>query len=346
MLLGRDLYDDKYRIFLREGAKQSHGQIESIRRQGFAGVYILDVYSNDIVVDPIVADTEYIAAAQAVTEYTNKAMASAGGADARSSSEDYLKVIEPVLETLRGKPVLLMENIDMKPFTRYEFCHAAMVMILSIAIGIKLNMTDEQLVDLGSAALLHDIGTAFLPEDILNRPGRLTDEEFDLVKGHVRKGYDYMVNNLSLSEAASVGAMQHHENYDGTGYPDGLRRKNISLYGRIIAVTDVYDALVSKRAFRAAMYPMQAVEIVQQQSDRKFDPDVVKALESVVAPFPPGTTVQLKTGEVCIVKKNYAEDLWRPQLWQYDERAKSGQTIDLHQDKAYENTRIIKMLDI
>jgi hypothetical protein len=103
---------------------------------------------------------------------------------------------------------------------------------------------------------------------------------------------------------------------------------------------------VSKRAFRAAMYPMQAVEIVQQQADRKFDPDVVKALESVVAPFPPGTMVQLKSGEMCLVKRNYANDLWRPQLWLYDERAKSGTIIDLHADSSWEHTRIIKMLDI
>jgi HD-GYP domain-containing protein (c-di-GMP phosphodiesterase class II) len=344
MLLGRNLYDDKYRLFLREGVKLSNGKIDDIRRQGFAGVYVLDLYSNDIAVDPIVADTEYIDAARAVADCTQKAMAS--GTGARATESDYRKVIEPVLETLRGKQLLLMENIDMKPFARYEFCHAAMVMILSAAIGIKLNMTDEQLMELGSAALLHDIGTAFLPEDILNRPGRLTNEEFSLVKEHVKKGYDYMVNSLSLSEAASIGAMQHHENYDGTGYPNGLRRKNISVYGRIIAVTDVYDALVSKRAFRQAMYPMQAVEIIQQQSDRKFDPDVVKALESIVAPFPPGTTVQLKSGEVCMVRRNYADDLWRPQLWLYDERAKSGEILDLHEDKTKENIRIVKMLDL
>jgi HD-GYP domain-containing protein (c-di-GMP phosphodiesterase class II) len=241
---------------------------------------------------------------------------------------------------------MVIDVFDIKPFASYESCHAAMVMILSVAIGIKLKMSEAQLYDLGTAALLHDIGTAFLPEGILNRPGRLTDEEFDMVKNHVRKGYEYLIYSHSLSEAASVGVMQHHENYDGTGYPDGLRRKNISVYGRIIAVTDVYDALVSKRSFRQAMYPAQALDIIEQQSDRKFDPDIVGALASFVAPYPSGTIVSLKTGETCIVKRNYQEDLSRPLLRVYNEKSSAGQLIDLHNDPTYKSSRIVKTLDV
>jgi HD-GYP domain-containing protein (c-di-GMP phosphodiesterase class II) len=346
MLLARDVYNEKGAVAFKEGAKLSNSQIEHIKKQGFAGVYILDICSDDITCEPVVPDYDYLNVVRAVEDYVRRAERSEAGEPVHVTEEEQRRVVDPVMEALMGRHRLMVDVFDIKPFAIYEPCHAAMVMVLSVAIGIKLKMPEAQLYDLATAALLHDIGTAFLPEGILNRPGRLTDEEFEMVKNHVRKGYEYLVYNHSLSEAASIGVMQHHENYDGTGYPDGLRRKNISVYGRIIAVTDVYDALVSKRSFRQAMYPVQALDIIEQQADRKFDPDIVGALASFVAPYPSGSIVSLKTGETCIVKRNYPEDLARPLLRVYDERSSAGALIDLHTDPAYKGTRIIKNIDI
>jgi hypothetical protein len=346
MLLGRDMYDAKYALAFKEGVKLSGAQVEAIRKLGFPGVYILDISSDDIVSEPLVADRDYLNVVKAVETYVGWAPRSEAGKHVHVSEEEQRKVVDPVIASLQNRRNLIIETIDTKPFASYEYFHSAMVMVLSVAIGIKLNIAGTQLYELAVAALLHDIGTAFLPEDILNRPGRLTDEEFELVKQHVKKGYDYLIHSHSLSEAASIGAMQHHENYDGTGYPDGLRRKNISLYGRIIAVADVYDALVSKRSFRAAMYPSQALDIMQQQADRKFDTDIVRALSSIVAPYPPGTIVSLKSGETCIVTQNHPDDLAHPKLRVYDERSAGGRVIDLHVDPDYRNVRVTKVVDI
>jgi HD-GYP domain-containing protein (c-di-GMP phosphodiesterase class II) len=347
MLLARDVYDANAEVFLREGAKLGNKQIDQLSKQGFSGAYILDVASDDIVSDPIITQKEYLTAQRAVTRYMDMAYKSGDSGGVAVSLDEQKKVVLPILETLRAKEHhLLVESLDIKPFAAYEPCHAVMVMVLSIAIGMKLKMTDEQLFELGIGALLHDIGTAFLPENILNRPGKLTDEEFDIVKGHVKKGYEYLMNNYSLSSAASMGAMQHHESYDGTGYPDGLRKKNISVFGRIIAITDVYDALVSKRAFRAAMYPMQAIETVQNLSDRKFDPEIVNALSEIIAPFPLGSVVHLRSGETCIVKHNYVEDLLHPQVRVYDERSAKSAEIDMHTNPDYKNVRITKIVEV
>ena len=347
MLLARDIFDEKTDVFLREGVKLGNKEIDKLGKQGFSGAYILDVASDDIISDSIITAREYLTAQRAVNKYMQMAYKSGGEGGVAVSVDEQKSVVMPILETLRTKEQhLLVESLDLKPFAAYESCHAVMVMVLSMAIGIKLKMTDEQLFELGIGALLHDIGTAFLPEHILNRPGKLTDEEFNIVKGHVKKGYEYLMNNYSLSSAASMGAMQHHESYDGTGYPDGLRKKNISVFGRIIAITDVYDALVSKRAFRAAMYPMQAVETVQNLSDRKFDPEIVNTLSEIIAPFPLGSVVQLRSGETCIVKMNYPEDLLHPLVRIFDERSSNSKIIDMHNDPEYKNTRVVKIVEI
>jgi HD-GYP domain-containing protein (c-di-GMP phosphodiesterase class II) len=166
-----------------------------------------------------------------------------------------------------------------------------------------------------------------------------------MIKGHVRKGTEYLERNFALTPAMAQGVLQHHENYDGTGYPNGLRRKNISLYGRILAVCDVYDALVSKRVFRQAMYPVAALEVLQQQSDRKFDPDIVDALDSIVAPYPTGCLVKLKSGEVCIVARNYPDAPKTPLLQAYNGRRPQPVFYDLAHDPTYHNTKIIKVVD-
>jgi HD-GYP domain-containing protein (c-di-GMP phosphodiesterase class II) len=347
MLLARDVHDAKAEILLREGTKLGNKQIGQLEKQGFSGAYILDVASDDIISDPIVTQKEYLTAQRAVSRYMDLAYKAGDGGGVAVSLDEQKSVVMPILDTLRAKEQhLLVESLDVKPFAAYESCHAVMVMVLSIAIGIKLKMSDEQLFELGIGALLHDIGTAFLPENILNRPGKLTDAEFDIVKGHVKKGYEYLMNNYSLSSAASMGAMQHHESYDGTGYPDGLRKKNISAFGRIIALTDTYDALVSKRAFRAAMYPMQAVETVQNLSDRRFDPEVVNTLSDIVAPFPLGSVVQLRSGETCIVKHNYVEDLLHPVVRVYNEKGAHSKEIDMHNDPEYKNVRVTKIVEV
>lgn len=347
MLLARDIFDANTDVFLREGVKLGNKEIDKLGKQGFSGAYILDVASDDIISDPIINAREYLTAQRAVNKYMDMAYKSGDNGGVAVSVDEQKSVVMPILETLRAKEHhLIVESIDLKPFAAYESCHAVMAMVLSLAIGIKLKMTDEQLFELGIGALLHDIGTAFLPENILNRPGKLTDEEFNIVKGHVKKGYEYLMNNYSLSSAASMGAMQHHESYDGTGYPDGLRKKNISVYGRIIAVTDVYDALVSKRAFRAAMYPMQAIETVQNLSDRKFDPEIVNTLSDIIAPFPLGSVVQLRSGETCIVKTNYPEDMTHPLVRIFDERSSNSRIIDMHNDPDYKTTRVVKIVEV
>ncbi|MDR2106098.1 MAG: HD-GYP domain-containing protein [Coriobacteriales bacterium] len=343
--MARNLFDENCAKVFVDGQKLSNRSLEKIKKAGYPGVYILDACADEVVAKPIVDEALYYRTASMVTTIMRNIRSDSALSYGMTRAEQHA-IVQPVLEALLEREMgTLIDYIDTRPYAGYEDFHAVMAMVLALHIGIRLNLSFEQLLELGVAALLHDVGSAFLPTSLLNRPGKLTDEDFEMVKGHVQKGAEYLEHNFSLTPASIQGVLQHHENYDGTGYPNGLRRKSISLYGRILAVCDVYDALVSRRAFRPAMYPVAALEIVQQQSDRKFDPDIVDALDSVVAPYPTGCLVKLKSGEQCIVARNHPQAPKKPLLQAYNGKKPQRVFYDLMADPAYANAKILKIVD-
>lgn len=343
MLLARNLYDADCRVAFSSESRISNKDIDKIRKMSYSGVYILDVQSDQIVPEPFVPSRLYHKIVRLVNNMLVQGKI-AHKSDCLFPPEIQRELVLEVVEELRQRPHLFVDVIDLKPYAGYDCFHASMVMLLSLCVGIKMGLDETQLVDLGVAALLHDVGAIILPHSFLNRPGKLTDKEFEEMKRHVEEGAQYLSDFYEFSGNALAGVLQHHENYDGTGYPRGLRRKNISLYGRIIAITDVYDAMVSKRSYRAAMLPVQAIDAIQQHGDRKFDPDIIEVLASIIAPYPTGVLVKIKTGETCIVAENRPDQLTRPKLVVYQEKRPSNQVIDLARDEKYARVSITKVM--
>lgn len=173
----------------------------------------------------------------------------------------------------------LVNAIDKKD--RYTCGHSERVGILARLTGRELRLPAEQLQEIEWAGLLHDIGKIGIPEEILNKPGRLTEGEYAIIKEHPQMSYDVLVPVASLSRVL-VAVVQHHENYDGTGYPKQLRGDEISLPGRILHVVDVFDALTSARSYRGAYDVGRAMKIITQDAGTKLDPNVVKCFTTVV----------------------------------------------------------------
>jgi HD-GYP domain-containing protein (c-di-GMP phosphodiesterase class II) len=144
--------------------------------------------------------------------------------------------------------------------------------------------------------IMHDIGKVLVPKEILNQPGRLSVEDFAEIKKHTTYGFELIRKNRDFSIHSAHVAFQHHEQWSGHGYPRGLKGDQIHELGRIAAVADVYDALVSKRPYRSAMEPYQAYEYICSQSGYHFDPEVVKIFMRHVAVYPTGTGVRLNNG--------------------------------------------------
>ncbi|HSW47082.1 MAG TPA: HD-GYP domain-containing protein [Phycisphaerae bacterium] len=173
----------------------------------------------------------------------------------------------------------LVSAIDKKD--RYTCGHSERVGILARLTGQEMGLPPEQLQELEWAGLLHDIGKIGIPEAILNKPGRLTDEEYTVIKQHPQMSHEVLKPVGALSGVIRI-VMEHHENCDGTGYPNGLRGQEISLAGRIMHVVDVFDALTSHRAYRQAFDVRQALGILRQDAGTKLDPAVVEAFERVL----------------------------------------------------------------
>jgi putative nucleotidyltransferase with HDIG domain len=179
---------------------------------------------------------------------------------------------------LIGILMALTRSIDAKsPWTAG---HSERVTKYAEAIGRSLNLNDDQMRVLSISAILHDIGKIAVPEQILDKQGKLSKEEYDVVKKHPRTGADILAHIPSY-ETILYGVLHHHEHWDGTGYPNGLTEKNIPLFARIICVADAYDALTDERPYRKAWTKEQALQFLDQQKEKMFDPEIVDVFKKI-----------------------------------------------------------------
>ncbi|MBF0292057.1 MAG: DUF3391 domain-containing protein [Nitrospinae bacterium] len=182
------------------------------------------------------------------------------------------KLMGQTIETVQDIIHVVMENPDafyaimkLNNYDYYTFTHSVNVATLSIALGLSEGMkAGKELADLALGAVLHDIGKSQLEHSLINKPGTLTDDEYKNITSHVMKGYEMLRWNASISAHAMIPLLQHHEKLTGGGYPNGLSGAQIHLFGRIVAVIDVYDALTTERAYRKALKPFEALSILSK----------------------------------------------------------------------------------
>jgi len=182
----------------------------------------------------------------------------------------------------------------------YTYTHCVNVSVLAMAFGDYLGLPQGELMGLGQAGLLHDLGKARIAESILNKPGRLTDEEFEAIRKHPLEGY-FLVKEHQLGVKLIRGMLEHHEKYDGRGYPRGLSGEQIHPYARIIALADVFDALTSQRAYKKAMTTNQAMTLMFGMRGKDFFPSLVDSFIKSLGIYPVGSMVRLNTGEIGFV---------------------------------------------
>ena len=171
----------------------------------------------------------------------------------------------------------------LKEYDRATYVHCINVAVYSTAIGVKINLSCNMLRLLAQAGIFHDIGKTLICKEVLNKNTNLTDSEFSLVKNHTKYGAD-ICKSFGLPSAIISGVYEHHERYDGSGYPQGLDGEAISVFGRILAVADVYDALVSPRPYHDSFSPSKPIEDLS--SDSGYDKRMVYAFLEAISPYP------------------------------------------------------------
>ncbi len=222
--------------------------------------------------------------------------------------------VETIVNTILKNKEMMLNMVDLKVFDDYTYFHSVNVAVLSIGLGTAMGLDKTDLCNLGFGALLHDIGKVFVPKKILHKPGPLTDSEFIEMKKHSFLGFEYLASEYVGSAAAQAGILDHHEKFSGGGYPNNSKGEKISLYGRIISIADVYDALTSDRPYRKGLLPSEAIEYIMGGTEKLFDPDLVKVFIRKIAPYPVGTAVKLSNGLSGVVTDNFENFCMRPNI--------------------------------
>jgi putative nucleotidyltransferase with HDIG domain len=211
------------------------------------------------------------------------------------------KVVTTCVESLLRNPSALMWMAKIKHVDQYTMEHCLNVCILAIAFGRHLRLEEEELVKLGAGGMLHDVGKMQIPDEILNKPAKLSEEEFAEMKKHPELGRNLLMKSEgSMSYAVDV-ALNHHEQMDGQGYPRGLFAKELSQYSRIIAIVDAFDAMTSDRCYDAARSTLDALKEIYRHRGKHFDEELALEFIQLMGPYPPGTIVELNNGHVGIV---------------------------------------------
>jgi HD-GYP domain-containing protein (c-di-GMP phosphodiesterase class II) len=189
----------------------------------------------------------------------------------------------------------------MKDYGREVFCHGISVCILSLMTGITAGYSVEELKNLGTSALLHDYGKIFIPKDILNKTGKLNEQELQHIRQHTVYGHEELRKINGISGSAAQVAIQHHERMNGSGYPNGLKTETIEQFARIVGMADVYDAMTTDKPYRNGYHSYEAIEYIRDLSGELFDSELAQHFLFGLEPYPIGNLVQLNSGEKGVV---------------------------------------------
>ncbi|MEO2054075.1 MAG: HD-GYP domain-containing protein [Nitrospira sp.] len=215
------------------------------------------------------------------------------------------RVVQSMVDLILQEDSTLLGLTNLRDHDEYTYNHSVNVCILALAIGQRIGYTKKRLAELGMAALFHDLGKFLIPLEILNKPTDFTEEEWDIMRTHPILSVKELVRLKGINEMAvrvTIGAFEHHLNYDLSGYPKLANKRKLSLLGRIICIVDCYDALTASRVYsRTPFPPDKALKFMIAKSGTAFDPILLKLFVNAIGVYPIGTLVMLNTGEMGIV---------------------------------------------
>ncbi len=342
MRLGKSIYNASGDMLLREGTEVLPVYVDRLKSLGVNGVYIDDGLSADIEIQNVISDEVRNKAVQGVKKILTHSVNDNPG-NKKAAIDQAKTIVEEIIADILRNSSIMVNMVDLKVFDEYTYYHSVNVAVLSAVVGAAIGMNKNDLFALGLASLLHDLGKVFLDKSTINKPGKFSEEELLDVQRHSELGYSYLRTMFDVPVKSSLGVLHHHERFDGSGYPKGLKGAEISLFGRIIAVADVFDALVSDRPYRKALLPSDAMEHIVGNAGAGFDPDIARIFFMKVAPYPLGTAVQLSNGCVGLITENYEGFGLRPAVKIIYERGKmvTPYVINLLTDVSCLNITII-----
>ncbi|HNP26186.1 MAG TPA: HD-GYP domain-containing protein [Nitrosomonas sp.] len=226
--------------------------------------------------------------------------------------EEAVMLVDEINLSMARNANAMLSLIRLKTADEYTYLHSVAVCVLMVALGKQLGLHGEELKQVGVAGLLHDIGKMAIPGKVLNKPGKLTDDEFAIVKNHPRRGWEILRTVYQGSEPALDVCLHHHERMDGKGYPEKLSADNLTLHARMGAICDVYDAITSERCYKKGWEPAEAIKKMAEWKGGHFDEIVFHAFVKTIGIYPNGTLLKLKSDRLGVVIEQSEKSLIMP----------------------------------
>ena len=264
----------------------------------------------DGIASDIAAIKQLYSNAVAAAEVAWESAATEGKPDAPMA----LQTVDGLADAVSQNRSALMALTAMRSYDNYTFTHMVNVSILTMAQARALGVEGRLLREFGVSALMHDIGKVRTPKEILNKPDRLTDDEFVIMRRHTVDGAEILRRTAEMPILAPVIAFEHHLRLDGTGYPFGVKRNSLNLGTMLCAIADVYDAMRSQRAYQQAYPTDRILSVLKRNDGAQFDQHLVRRFTQLLGIYPPGNLVRLSTGEVAVVLRVHAPDPYRPRV--------------------------------
>lgn len=306
MVLAKAIYY-KDCLVLREGISDLHRFTKSLMNLGIEYVYINDSKSDDINIPDAISEETRVNCKkilrQTIDDFENKTVV---------DLSEMTGTINNIIDEILANPDVQISLNDISAADEYTFSHSVSTTVYSLLIAKDLGYNRQMLEKLAAGTLLHDFGKVMIDKKILNKRGELSPEELEHVKQHTIFGYELLKKCSNLTELSRIIALQHHERMDGSGYPGGHKAGELHEFTRIVAIADVYDALISDRCYRKKWSCNNAVNYLIEHAETKFDLKLVSILIKQIAIYPNGSMVRLSTNAMGIVKEQNKNFPLRP----------------------------------
>lgn len=316
MILAKDIFGDTGQVLLRSDVEIKPRYLNYLEQAGIEYVYIRDDRIKDVQVDDPISERTRHEARHLVKEITRDIEANGSSGKVAKSinvqDRDILNTVNKIIDELLDSKDAIVQLVDIRSKDNYLFAHSVNCAVLSTLVAKKMQYKPKELRWLAAGALFHDLGMLAVPASILDKPGELNEDEFRVVKDHPLRGYEIFKSTDLFDARAGAVVLQHHERYQGQGYPRGMVGKDINPLAQIAGIADVYDAMTSDRPYRKAYKPHEAVDMLISWGEEFFDVNILRNFLSVIAAYPIGFHTMLSNGESGLVIANNPGYTLRP----------------------------------